>query len=231
MALARFNKICMDANDPLALGQFWATALDYALEADERPADEREAGLVDLEDDVWRMWFNRVPQEKSVKNRVHLDIYARSLADLEALGATVLPTAEGVRWTVMADPEGGEFCAFLREEHPKRRLHGLAVDCADPKAVSHWWHDVLGGRYIDEGEWCTVTDLAEMPEMTFDFAAVPEPKTAPNRIHWDLDADSIDPLLEHGATLLRAKGTDDLSWDILADPEGNEFCVLPARQG
>jgi hypothetical protein len=149
MALARFKKICMDANDPLALGQFWATALDYALEADERPADEREAGLVDLEDDVWRMWFNRVPQEKSVKNRVHLDIYARSLADLETLGATVLPTAEGVRWTVMADPEGGEFCAFLREEHPKRRLHRLAVDCTDPKAVSHWWHDLGPRRGLD----------------------------------------------------------------------------------
>jgi hypothetical protein len=65
-----------------------------------------------------------------------------------------------------------------------------------------------------------------MPEMTFDFVPVPEPKTQPNRIHWDLAADSIDPLLEVGATVLRAKGTDDLRWDILADPEGNEFCVF-----
>ena len=80
------------------------------------------------------LWFNRVPQEKSVKHRVHLDIYTRSLADLEALGATVLPTAEGVKWTVMADPEGGEFCAFLRDALPERRLHGLVVDCADAPA-------------------------------------------------------------------------------------------------
>src|SRR3954467_982953 len=109
MALARFKKICIDANDPIALGKFWAAVLAYELEADDRPVDQREAGLVDIEDDVWRLWFNRVPQEKSVKHRVHLDIYARSLADLEALGATVLRTAEGMKWTVMADPEGGDF--------------------------------------------------------------------------------------------------------------------------
>jgi hypothetical protein len=225
MALARFTKICLDANDPLALGGFWAAVLGYELEEDDRPEDQREAGLVDG-DEQWRVWFNRVPQQKSVKNRVHLDVYTRALADLEALGATVLPTAEGVKWTVMADPEGGEFCAFLRDQLPTRRLHGLVVDCVDAPAQSRWWYDVLGGRHIDEGEWGTVTDLPEMPEMTFDFVPVPEPKTQPNRIHWDLVADSIDPLLEFGATVLRAKGTDDLRWDILADPEGNEFCVF-----
>ncbi len=225
MALARFMKICVDARDPLALGGFWAEVLGYALEGDDRPADQREAGLVDG-DEQWRVWFNRVPHEKTVKHRVHLDVYARSLADLEALGATVLPTADDVKWTVMADPEGGEFCAFLRDELPPRRLHGLVVDCVDAPAQSRWWHEVLGGRHIDEGEWGTVTDLAELPDMTLDFVPVPEPKTQPNRIHWDVVATSIDPLIEQGATLLRAKGSDDLHWDVLADPEGNEFCCF-----
>jgi hypothetical protein len=224
MAVARFTKICIDAKDPVGLGHFWAAAIGYALEEDDRPEDQREAGLVD--DEQWRVWFNRVPQEKSVKHRVHLDVYARALADLEALGATALPTPEGLKWTIMADPEGGEFCAFLRDPLPARRLHGLVVDCVDAPAQSRWWYDVLGGRHIDEGQWGTVTDLPELPDMTFDFVPVPEPKTAPNRIHWDLAADSIDPLLERGATVLRAKGTDDLRWDILADPEGNEFCVF-----
>src|SRR5215217_6541326 len=123
MAVARFTKICIDANDPVALGHFWAAAIGYALEEDDRPEDQREAGLVD--DEQWRVWFNRVPQEKSVKHRVHLDVYARTLADLEALGATALPTPDGVKWIIMADPEGGEFCAFLRDPLPARRLHGL----------------------------------------------------------------------------------------------------------
>ena len=79
-----------------------------------------------------RIWVNEVPEPHTVKNRVHLDIYTRGLADLEALGATVLEQQRD--WTVMADPEGGEFCAFLRSELPSERLHGLVVDSADPEA-------------------------------------------------------------------------------------------------
>ncbi len=222
MTLARMMKICVDAMDPLALGAFWAAVLDLELRPDERG----EAGLVD-QSDTYRLWFNRVPQRKAVKHRVHLDIYARSLADLEDLGATVLlPEGDDRRWTVMADPEGGEFCAFVREELPERRLHGLVVDSVDAAAQAAWWYGVLGGRHTDEGDWGTVDDLPELPDMTFDFVPVPEPKTVPNRLHWDLAADSIAPLLERGATVLRRKGEDDLHWDILADPEGNEFCAF-----
>ncbi len=52
MAVARFTKICIDANDPVGLGGFWAAVLDYELEEDDRPEDQREAGLVD--DEQWR---------------------------------------------------------------------------------------------------------------------------------------------------------------------------------
>ncbi len=222
MVLARMKKICVDATDPVALGGFWAAALDLRL----RPDDRGEAGLVDS-GGVHRLWFNRVPHEKSVKHRVHLDIYARSLADLESLGATIIvQQGDDRRWTVLADPEGGEFCAFLRDDLPDRRLHGLVVDCVDAPGQAAWWYDVLGGRHIDEGDWGTVTDLPELPAMTLDFVPVPERKAAPNRIHWDLAVESIDPILERGATLLRRKGEDDLHWDILADPEGNEFCAF-----
>ena len=100
MALAGFKKICVDAVEPLALGEFWSTALDQRLE----PDATGEAGLVDAEH-RYTVWFNRVPQAKSVKHRVHLDIYARSLVDLEALGASVvLPQGDDRKWTVMADP-------------------------------------------------------------------------------------------------------------------------------
>lgn len=65
------------------------------------------------------MWCNKVPEPKVVKNRVHIDINmpdAAELARLQHLGARVLHElrdAEGrVQWTIMADPEGNEFCAF-----------------------------------------------------------------------------------------------------------------------
>jgi hypothetical protein len=56
------------------------------------------------------------------------------------------------------------------------------------------------------------------------FGAVPEPKTVKNRIHWDIWG-ITDELLAAGATLLRGRD-DEISWDVLADPEGNEFCVF-----
>jgi hypothetical protein len=57
-------------------------------------------------------WVNAVPEPKTGKNRLHLDVHTGSVAELEALGATVLD--DTLPWTVMADPEGNEFCLFTR---------------------------------------------------------------------------------------------------------------------
>jgi hypothetical protein len=222
MAIGQIKKICVDAVDPMHLGTFWAAVLHYQF----LPNDVGEGGLTDS-DGVYRLWFNQVPQQKSVKHRIHLDVYARALADLEALGATVvLPQGDDRKWTVMSDPEGGEFCAFLNDEIPERRLHGLVVDCADAPTQARWWYEVLGGRYIEEKDWATVTDLPELPNMTLDFVPVPEPKIVPNRLHWDLAVDSTEPLLSRGATVLREMGHEGIEWTVLADPEGNEFCAF-----
>ncbi len=105
MALARFKKICIDAVETLPLAEFWGAALGQRVETD----DKGEAGLVNAED-KYTIWFNKAPQPKTVKHRVHLDIYAKTLADLESLGGKVLvPQRDDRRWTVMADPEGGEY--------------------------------------------------------------------------------------------------------------------------
>ena len=72
-----------------------------------------------------------------MKNRVHLDIECASVDDLVALGARVLaPAAEtGFAWTVMADPEDNEFCAFVRTKDRlgDYRLHGIAIDCVEER--------------------------------------------------------------------------------------------------
>ena len=166
-----------------------------------------------------------VPEHKTVKHRVHLDIYARSIEELVARGATVLLPAEetGLRWTVMADPEGGEFCAFLRDELPDFRLHGIAVDCADPEAVARWWGEVFGvePESHEEGPWWTLNGVTGDPVLTLDFNPVPEPKTVKNRIHWDVVGQVAD-LEALGATRL----WEMPRWTTLADPEGNEFCVF-----
>ena len=108
MAIARYKDLCLDAGDPARLGAFWAAALGLTWQA-----KDDGAGLLTGPTPRHTIWVNKVPEPKTVKNRVHLDVYARDLADLETLGATVLEPRSGKRaWTVMADPEGSEFCAF-----------------------------------------------------------------------------------------------------------------------
>ena len=146
MALARFRKLCVDAVDPLVLGPWWAGVL--GLEWRAYPHGEGGAFGATQEHTVW---FNRVAEARSVKHRVHLDIYARSLAELEASGSVVVePQREGWGWTVMADPEGGEYCAFLRDELPADRLHGLVVDCVDPASIAQWWADAYGADIVHD---------------------------------------------------------------------------------
>ncbi|MGH8840675.1 MAG: VOC family protein [Jiangellaceae bacterium] len=58
------------------------------------------------------------------------------------------------------------------------------------------------------------------------FVPVPEPKRAKNRIHWDVLAPDVGALVARGARVLR-EPDDEISWHVLADPEGNEFCAFP----
>ncbi|MBA2697609.1 MAG: VOC family protein [Nocardioidaceae bacterium] len=222
MALARFKKICIDAVETLPLAEFWGAALGQRVETD----DKGEAGLVNAED-KYTIWFNKAPQPKTVKHRVHLDIYAKTLADLESLGGKVLvPQRDDRRWTVMADPEGGEFCAFLRDDMPVNRLHGLVVDCTNPTAQAKWWGKVLKAEVVHHDEYSTVQQIKKLKGVTLDFVPVPERKSEPNRIHWDVSAKSMDGLVDLGAKVLRLPD-DDIRWTVLADPEGNEFCAFP----
>lgn len=220
--VARFKDLCIDAARPPVLGEFWAAAADRSWHLH----DDGD-GSVDGPTPQHTIWLNAVAEPRTVKHRVHLDIYARSLDDLTALGATTIEQLD--KWTVMADPEGGEFCAFLRDDPPAERLHGLVIDSVDHEAIATWWADVFGARLVRQAQgFSTLENVAGMPIATMDFLPVPEPKSAKNRIHWDVVGET-GALLERGATLLRGRD-DEIDWDVLADPEGNEFCAfIPAQ--
>ncbi len=104
------KSVTFDCADALLLAQFWAAALGTTV--DEESTHEKAY----VEAPGWggpNMWFNRVPEEKSAKNRLHFDLRAPSaiteeVARLQALGARVL--REGEDLVVMQDPEGNEFC-------------------------------------------------------------------------------------------------------------------------
>ena len=226
MALASWKDMCIDSSAGQTLGRFWAETLGLRFE------DDDEAGALVGDAPGQRIWMNVVPEPKTVKHRVHLDVHAGSIDELVARGATVLEPAEeyGRGWTVLADPEGGEFCAFVREPAalPAYRLYEIGVDSADPQAQARWWAGVLGADvgHDPEHDWWWLENVPNLPFESVVFNAVPEPKTVKNRLHWDVDVESLEPLLAAGATLVRAKD-EEIRWHVLADPEGNEFCAFP----
>lgn len=217
--IARWKELCLDADDPVVLGDFWAAVIGLEV--------------VTSPDRVWldgptpghRVRVNAAGTPRRVKQRVHLDVYAGSPAELEALGARVVLPAEesGFGWTVMADPEGGELCCFVRDPLPGYRLHGIVVDCHDPGAQARWWGSVLGVEPVHHVEhgWWTLEGVTPDDVLTLDFVPVPESKRYPNRVHWHVVGDR-DALLATGAT----HRWDAPGWTVLGDPEGNEFCVV-----
>jgi catechol 2,3-dioxygenase-like lactoylglutathione lyase family enzyme len=130
------------------------------------------------------------------------------------------------------------------------KWYSVVVDCRDVAAQARWWADVLDWQIVfeQEDEAAIVPRHAEDKHLSeadwplvgpgLVFVPVPETKTVKNRLHIDLaphltdDRDAlIDALLAKGATTTdigqaRADGT---TWTVLADPEGNEFCVLSSR--
>ena len=111
------------------------------------------------------------------------------------------------------------------------------VDCTDAYALSKWWETVLD--YVENPEDPNLPGHEECPISSRDgshsvlFIEVPEKKQVKNRIHFDLrpvegtrDAE-LARLLEHGATQVDdLRKPDGSGWVVLADPEGNEFCIL-----
>jgi hypothetical protein len=119
----------------------------------------------------------------------------------------------------------------------------LAIDCSDPRRLAGFWCAVLGYEVQDEDDDVVMIGSPVVPEgkrrlgpvpPTLTFARVPEGKTVKNRLHIDVNptdreqVDEVRRLVDLGARPADV-GQGDASWVVLADPEGNEFCVLAHR--
>jgi hypothetical protein len=133
-----------------------------------------------------------------------------------------------------------------------RRLRSIVVDCAKPAALARFWAAVLGYQVRPHSEADLaklreqgITDVEADPSVCIEaadereraekpnvwFEQVPEGKIAKNRVHLDVNLrslDEVDHFVGLGASILYPfGGIPDANWAILADPEGNEFCVFP----
>jgi catechol 2,3-dioxygenase-like lactoylglutathione lyase family enzyme len=119
------------------------------------------------------------------------------------------------------------------------RFSELVVDCRDPEALAAFWAAVLGYEVIGREEDGAVEIGPEAgfggPAPTLVFGRVPDPTPGKLRLHIDVnptdrDQDAeLERLLALGATHADVGQTGDESWYVLADPEGNEFCLLRRR--
>lgn len=216
--IASYKDLCVDAVDPRRMGEFWAAALGLRLELHD-DGDARLLGKTEQHG----VWVNGVPEPVTVKQRVHLDVHVAATQDVLDLGATAVDL-ESFGWDVLKDPEGGELCTFVRAEVPAYKLYEVVVDSRDARSIAAWWADVLGATLQQGSEDWFFDDAPGMP-FELVFGDVPEPKTVKNRIHWDVDTDDVQLLVDAGATVLR-EPDDQVSWTVLADPEGNEFCAF-----
>jgi predicted enzyme related to lactoylglutathione lyase len=111
----RLYEVVVDAREPELIATWWADVLGAEVEHEEEWSSVVRIAGAPFE----ALVFGRVPEPKTVKNRIHWDIAVRDLELLRGDGATVLrPPDDEIRWTVCADPEGNEFCAFTEDGDP-----------------------------------------------------------------------------------------------------------------
>jgi predicted enzyme related to lactoylglutathione lyase len=242
MAL-RLVQVNVKARDDVALGRFWADALGWELSSEAPGVTNLEpVGFSYPDPAAVCIDVVAVPDPETVRYRAHLDL-ASSSADHQAelvarlleLGATPADVGQGdVPWTVLADPEGNAFCVLEPRDvySDTGPIAAVVLSCADPRALARFWseatdwvlHEVTG----DFARLRSTQGVGPYLELVRSSA----PDRHPTRVHLDLRPYPGDDQAAEVARL-RARGASDVdlgqgdvSWTVLADPEGNEFCVL-----
>jgi Glyoxalase-like domain len=242
----RLVHMVIDAHDTSRLAKFWAAALGWQVDLDEPDeAGVWPAGFDYPGPSALPLVFVPVPEPKTRKNRVHLDLATESTAHqqqlvtrLRDLGASPADIGQGdVPWVVLADPEGNEFCVL--DPRPVYRDTGpvaaVVVDSANPAGLASFW--ALAGGWTLRGEQHGVARLRAPQGVGpyLEFVPSSDAKKVKNRVHLDVaphrdedHAAATQVLLQACATPADV-GQGNVSWAVLADPEGNEFCVLSSR--
>ncbi|WBB53093.1 VOC family protein [Verrucosispora sp. WMMD573] len=242
MAL-RLVQVNFKARDESALGRFWADALGWGVSIE-------EPGVVNVEpvDFAWPdpsavcIDVVIVPDPQTVRYRVHLDLATTSashqaelVGHLMDLGATPADVGQGdVPWTVLADPEGNVFCVLEPREiyRDTGPIAAVVVDCADPRAMARFWGEATDWTVHEVTDDHARLRSAQGVGPYLEFLRTSGPRSWWSRVHLDLkpysgddQATEVTRLEALGATAVDV-GQGDVSWRCLADPEGNDFCIL-----
>jgi hypothetical protein len=255
----RLAQIVFDSRDHAALAHWWAEALGWEItleepdEAEIGPVAPVGASANPAEDASdpdtagVPLVFVPVSHSKRAKNRVHLDLRSpdeeehSALVDrLVELGARPVDIGQGdLPWVVLADPEGNELCVL----EPREQYAGtgpqaaIVVDAVDPSGLGEFWSAATGWPVVSRREGVVALRDPSGRGPFLELIRVEGDAREPikNRVHLDVaprpdddQAAEVDRLRGLGATLADV-GQGEVPWVVLADPEGNEFCVLSPR--
>ncbi|WP_367325638.1 VOC family protein [Streptomyces sp. HUAS ZL42] len=233
--------LCFDASEPLRIAGFWSGLLGWET------ADDPHEGvtLLPRDDTGFRLRFLPTEEQKVGQNRMHFDLTSTSLEDQEQTVARALelggrhidvgqlPEEDHV---VLADPDGNEFCVVGPDNKFLADCGFIgALACDGSQAVGYFWSAALAWPLVwDQDQETAIRSPHGGPKITWGGPPV-APKTGKNRLHFDLappvDGDwraEVDRLLSLGATRIDA-GEGEAGRVVMADPDGNEFCVLRPR--
>jgi len=235
-------QLVFDCADPDEIMRFWGRLLGYDNQlvamAPARLTEWRKGfpqfdGRGRIDDEGGRrmpVYIQKVPEPKSVRNRLRPEV---TTPNVEALLDQVRTLGGRVADDGYADVEGNEFTVVEGGREP--RLSTIVIDAVDPQRLLAFWSGATG--YVASGDRCDpppgatyVLPLGDGEPRELDlipglrFVAADEPKRVKNRLHLDLHVTEAEAARDR----LIAAGATVLQWDtehVLADPEGNEFCV------
>jgi predicted enzyme related to lactoylglutathione lyase len=233
--------LCFDANDPLRLARFWAGVLGWEM------ADDPHDGFALLpgDDTGFRIRFLPAQEPKAGLNQMHFHLTSTSLEDQQqtvarslGLGARHIDVGQRPEegHVVLADPEGNEFCVI---EPGNNFLAGCGffaeLACDGSQEAGYFWSAALGWPLVwDQDKETAIRSPRGGPKISWGGPPL-MPGTGKNRLHFDLapplggdQQAEVDRLVSLGATRIDI-GQGEVSWVVMADPDGHEFCVLTPR--
>ncbi|MFI0420795.1 VOC family protein [Spongiactinospora sp. 9N601] len=234
------DTLCFDANDPPRLARFWAGVLGWKPDDDPRDA----IALLPDDDTGFRIRFLPSQEEKTGQNRMHFDLTSTSLEDQRQtvaraleLGARHIDVGQRPEegHVVLADPEGNEFCVIAPGNEFLADCGFIgALACDGSQQVGYFWSEALGWPLVwDQDEETAIRSPLGGPKITWGGPPL-MPRAGKDRLHFDVapaagsdQQAEIDRLLALGATRVD-RGAHGGGRVLMADPDGNEFCVLPS---
>ncbi|MEO6652792.1 MAG: VOC family protein [Ilumatobacteraceae bacterium] len=245
-ATNRLDALCLDASEPSRQANFWAVALGWDI-----VESDGEWALTPTDGTPFGILFELTSEQQVGQNNIHLDLTSTSLEDqrdlvarLVDLGARHADVGQSVDEThvVLADPEGNEFCIIGPHNQFLAGCGRLgAINADGTRHAGLFWSAALGWPLVwDENDQTAI----RAPDGTGPLITWSGPplmaKRGKNRLHLDIapprhsdQQAEADRLVELGATRIDI-GQGEVSWVVMADPDGNEFCVVspnapPAR--